>query len=100
VQFDTLDFAKKLEAAGVPVPQAEVHAKALGEALFGAVASKGDMMTLENNFIARLAATEARLDSKIESVRLELGGRVDNLRWITGVIVALNVGILIRLLAL
>src|SRR5207244_764496 len=99
MQFDTLDYAKKLETAGVPSPQAEAQAKALGEALGRAVAFPGDLVTLENNLVSKLGMVESRLDTKIETVknelRLELGGKIETLKWMFGVLVALNVGILI-----
>jgi hypothetical protein len=109
MQFDTLDYAKKLESAGVPAPQAEAQAKALGDVLARAVAFPADLVTLESNLTAKLAALEARLDTKIEALdakieavrtelRLELGGKIETLKWMFGVLVALNVGILVRLL--
>ena len=148
MQFDTLDYARKLETAGVPGPQAEAQAKALGDVLGRAVAYRGDLMTLENSLSSRLAAVESRLDAKIDSVaneltnridtvktevstridtvktelatridtvktelatrietlknelQLDLGGKIETLKWMFGALVALNVGILIRLLAL
>jgi hypothetical protein len=33
IPFDTLDYARKLETAGVALPQAEAQARALAEAL-------------------------------------------------------------------
>ena len=120
MQFDTLDYAKKLESAGVPAPQAEAQAKALGDVLARAIAFPADLVTLESNLTAKLAALEARLDTKIEAIsttldakiealdakieavrtelRLELGGKIETLKWMFGVLVALNVGILVRLL--
>jgi hypothetical protein len=111
MQFDTLDYARKLETAGVPGAQAEAQARALGEVLGRAVAFPGDLVTLENNLTAKLAMVESRLDSKIDELgtrietvknelRLELGGKIETLKWMFGVLVALNVGILIRLLAI
>lgn len=98
MQFDTLDYAKKLEIAGVPAPQAEAQATALGEVLARAVAFPGDLVMLERDLSTKLAAVEARLESKFEAVKLELGGKMETLKWMFGVLVALNVGILIRLL--
>jgi hypothetical protein len=126
MQFDTLDYAKKLETAGVPGPQAEAQAKALGDALGKAVAYRGDLMTLENSLSSKLATVESRLDTKIDNVATDLatkietvktelatkietvknelqldpGGKIETLKWMFGALVALNVGILIRLLAL
>lgn len=49
--FDTLKYAKELEAAGIPVPQAEAivkaHQGALNEALDLSVATKNDINELK-----------------------------------------------------
>jgi hypothetical protein len=120
MQFDTLDYAKRLETAGVPAPQAEAQAKALGDVLGKAVAFPGDLVALESNLALKLGAVENRLETKIEAVRaglakidavgtqletkidavrtelkLDVGGRIDTLKWM---FVALDVGILVRLL--
>jgi hypothetical protein len=102
IQFDTLDYAKKLETAGVPLGQAEVQAKALGDALSRSIAFPGDLVALENNLSTKMTTSETRLETKIETVKtelkLELGGKIETLKWMAGVLVALNVGILIRML--
>jgi len=109
LQLDTLEYAKKLKSAGVPAEQAEAQAAALGDALAQSVAFRGDLVSLENNLSTNMANMESRLESKIEGVesrlelkiealKLELTGRIDTLRWMFGVLVALNGGILIRLL--
>jgi hypothetical protein len=126
MQFDTLDYARRLETAGVPGPQAEAQAKALGDVLGRAVAYRGDLVNLENSISSKLAAVESRLDTKIDTVangltnrietiktelytkietvknelQLDLVGKIETLKWMFGALVALNVGILIRLLAL
>ena len=112
IPFDTLDYARKLETAGVPAAQAELQATALGEALARAVAAPADLIALESRMATRSDSLASRidlLDAKIESVenelKLELGGRidrlaasVDTLKWMFGSIVALNIGMLVRLL--
>ena len=102
MHFDTLDYAKRLETVGVPAPQAEAQAKALGDALGKAVAFPGDLVTLENNLALKLTTAEARLETRIDTskteLKLELGGKIETLKWMFGVLVALNVGIMIRLL--
>jgi Fe-Mn family superoxide dismutase len=65
---DTLDYAKRLETVGVPVPQAEAQAKALGDALGKAVAFPGDSITPENNLSLKLATTKTRLETRIRSI--------------------------------
>jgi hypothetical protein len=113
--FDTLDYARKLEQAGVPVAQAELQAKALGEALVGAVATRGDLAAFESRLDVRFAKIDARfeqmeakiaarfeqMEAKIVSfsneLKLELGGRIDTLRWMLGVVVALNAAVFVQL---
>lgn len=116
IPFDTLDYARKLETAGVPAAQAELQASTLGEALAKAVAGPLDLVALESRLSARIDLLDAKIETvsnqltaKIESVanelRLELGARidrlgatVDTLKWMFGFIAALNIGMLVRLL--
>ena len=122
IPFDTLDYAKKLETAGVPAAQAELQATALGDALAKAAVAPGDLAGLEGRLTARIESVDARiesleakmsaridsLDAKIDAVknelRLELGGQIarlagtiDSMKWMFGFLVAMNIGILIRL---
>jgi hypothetical protein len=119
--FDTLDYARKLESAGVPVAQAEVQARALGEALLGTVATRADLDELRQSSRADLAALESRLEvrfakidarfeqvddrfgslesrltAKIETLKLDLYGKIDTLRWMLGVVVALNAAVFVQ----
>jgi len=122
IPFDTLDYAKKLETAGVPAAQAELQAAALGDALAKAAVAPGDLAGLEGRLTARIESVDARiesleakmsaridsLDAKIDAVknelRLELGGQIarlagtiDSMKWMFGFLAAMNIGILIRL---
>jgi len=47
ISFDTLAYAKKLIAAGVPPKQAEVQAEALAEIVDERIATKQDLKELE-----------------------------------------------------
>jgi hypothetical protein len=111
LQFDTLDYARKLETAGVAAPQAELQARALAEALSQAVASPNDLKDLESNFGARFGALESRmtileaavaavrseLSSKTDSLRADVVGRIDTLKWLFGVVAAMNIATFVRL---
>lgn len=69
--FDTLDYARKLERAGVPTAQAELQAQALGEALASTVATRGDLASLESRLELRFARIDARfeqVDARFEQV--------------------------------
>jgi len=85
VLFDTHAFIKRLTAAGMPEPQAEVladeHARLIDEKL----ASKADIASLADKLEplatkAELRETELRLEAKIESFKS------DTLKWAFGAI--------------
>lgn len=124
--FDTLDYVRKLEAAGVPAVEAEVHARTLNEALAGSVATRSDLTNLGNAIDARFetfqnaidarfesfrqaidarfegvdlrfANLESRLNASIDTVELRLGGKIEKLQWMFGVLVAMNGAIIIQL---
>jgi hypothetical protein len=149
--LDTLDYAKKLEAAGVPKAQAELQASALNDALASSVVSSRDLSNLEqaidgrfasleakidarfqqvdarfdarfdnvdarfdarfdnvdarfeavdarfDNVDLKLAHLESRLEARIGSVDLRLGGKIETLQWMFGVMVAMNAAVLVQL---
>jgi len=113
--FDTVDYARKLEAAGVPSAQAELQARALNDALASSVATRADLTDLRTDIDARFAGLDARLDAKfetvdlrfvslesrvdakIDSVALKLAGKIEALQWMFGVLVAMNAAVVIQL---
>ncbi len=127
VPFDTLDYARKLQTAGVPVEQAELQATALSEALAGSVASRNDLAGLESrldgkfanfenridvkfanlesnlderfaNVDIRFAGLESRIELKFANLEVKVGGKIETLKWMFGVLVALNGAVFIQLL--
>ena len=106
--FDTLDYARKLEAAGVPSAQAELQARALNDALASAAVSRGDLANLENVIEARFANLESslnakidhlesRFNAKVDALALKLGGKLETLTWMFGTLVVLNGAMLVQL---
>ena len=97
IQFDTLDYAKRLASAGVPTQQAEAHAAALGDVLGSAVVVHGELAALERNLLGeiklvaqsvdtrvgaldvKIDALELKLDSRIDTLELKLDSRIDAL---------------------
>jgi hypothetical protein len=51
--IDTLEYVKKLEAAGVERRQAEAHAQAARDTLAAQLATKADIERLEQRFDAK-----------------------------------------------
>lgn len=86
IQFDTLDYAKRLASAGVPVQQAEAHAAALGDVLGSAVVVHGELAALERNLLGEIKLVAQRVDTrvgaldvKIDALELKLDSRIDAL---------------------
>ena len=78
-RFDALDYAQRLERAGVPEVQAAVHAQVLQQAL-GQVVCSGQLATAEGGLRQELRQTEERLTAKIETVRIGLEAKIETVR--------------------
>lgn len=127
IQFDTLDYAKRLASAGVPTQQAEAHAMALGEVLGSAVVVHGELAALERTLLgeikllsqnvdtkvgaleAKIDALELRLDTKIDALEQKFDARLERLDlrhgadmkhvyWMMSTLILLNLGILSKLM--
>lgn len=87
ITFDTLAYAKKLKAAGVPENQAEIQAEALSEIIEERVATKLDIHEPRRD----IREMEERLKNELT---LRFGKM---LAWSTGIIIAV-VAALVKLL--
>jgi hypothetical protein len=54
IVFDTLEYAKKLKAAGFTEQQAEIQAEALADMFENQIATKRDLRELEYRLLIRL----------------------------------------------
>jgi hypothetical protein len=103
-RFDTLDYAQKLERAGVPAEQAALQAKAFAEAIAGwrdctpiSGASRPRMCRGSRISTCGSLISKRGLVRRSTAVRSEWIGEIETLRWMFGVLVALNGATLIRL---
>jgi hypothetical protein len=99
----------------VPAAQAEVQARALGEALVGSVATRADLEAsarstradlealrqssradLQALEIASKCASRRSSSARIDSFKGDLYGKIDTLRWMLGVVVALNAAVFVQ----
>ena len=93
VPFDTLDYAKKLEQAGLPSQQAEQQSKLLAEVLGKSVAFPGDFVTLQRSLDSGLA----QLDAKLAKSELRFEGRISTQNWMLTTIIAINIAMMLKL---
>ena len=59
--FDTHTYVKRLVAAGVPEAQAEIHAQVFSDVIIERLATKEDLLALEQRFLTQLKDLELRL---------------------------------------
>ena len=127
IQFDTLDYAKRLASSGVPTMQAEAHAAALGDVLGSAVVVHGELAAVERNLLgeirlveqrmksfeqkvdsrfdaweqkadSRFNAWEQKIDARLERMDLRHGADMKHVYWMMSTLILLNLGILSKLM--
>lgn len=84
--IDTLEYVKKLEAAGLDRKLAEAHAEALREAITKEVATKADVDAAGN-----------RLESQFEQRFQKIEARLQLLTWMVGFNLAATMAVLWKL---
>ena len=87
--FDSLGYAKKLRDNGVPPNQAEAHAEAARDFMMAELATKADLLAMEQ----KLQTSIEKLDNKIDTQTLRLTVRL-------GAIVVAGIGALGAILKL
>lgn len=102
--MDTLAYAKRLRATGVPEDQAEAHAEALNAALQAEVATKADLKSTEAALRQDLKELDAVLRQELKALEAHFDARLIALetelrlhRWVLGFVVALQIAILAKL---
>jgi hypothetical protein len=109
--LDTLAYANKLKAAGVPSDQAEAHAEALNAATVNLFATKQDINQLRQNMDARFEALEERIDARFDAFKQYVDARFETLeeryrsrfqllQWMLAFNLALSVAIIFMLFRL
>jgi hypothetical protein len=113
IQYNALEYAQQLEAAGVPQPQAEVHAQILAHVLDNCVVLPSELHDVKTELSHSASEAETRLRGEIQGLRLELISKMEVmearllaeidkksrfLKWSTGLIAALLIGMYVQLL--
>ena len=91
--FDTLSYAKRLKAAGIPEAQAEAQAEALAEAIGPGVATRQDLDARVSELKQALSELALKMDARFSTQ----DGRINVVQWIAGFNVALTVTILFKM---
>ncbi|MDM5180983.1 hypothetical protein PO883_27760 [Massilia sp. DJPM01] len=73
--FDTTDYVRKLELAGLPQQQTEVHAQALAK-MMDKAKQEAQLLTLQYNLQTASHESEARLMSHVTNARKVLSAEI------------------------
>lgn len=92
-QFDSLGYSERLQEAGVPAPQAVVHAKVMAEVLSRSVAFPNDLIKLENMLTQKIETMQLKMLAEIEKVRSD----TTLLKYMAGILISLQVTIFFKL---
>ena len=84
IQFDTLDYARRLTSSGVPTVQAEAHAAALGDVLGSAVVVHGELAAVERHVLGEiklvrqeLKQLEQKIDARFDASEQKINARFE-----------------------
>jgi hypothetical protein len=78
--FDTLQYANKLKAVGVPEKQAEVQAEVMADIIDDKLATKKDLAQVNYDLRRAIEETRSELKRDIEELRIELKRDIEALR--------------------
>jgi hypothetical protein len=76
IQYNALEYAHQLKAAGVPLAQAEVHASMLGRVISDCVALPADLHVLRGDLTHQIVETETRLRAEIGETEARLRAEI------------------------
>lgn len=96
--IDTLDYVKKLEAAGISRPQAEAHAEAVKSAVVPDLATRQDLQSVKRELEGTLQSVKQELENSIRSVKQELESKFVLIQWMLGFNLAATMAVLWKLL--
>lgn len=104
IALDTLDYARKLEKAGVPLAQAEQQSMVLAEGLGKSDPPPQNLATLERTLTALAQANKAELKNDIALLGQKLSCDIGLVRsdfnlvkWMLGTMIAVNIAVALKL---
>jgi len=80
IHINTLEYSRKLAAAGIPPPQADAQAQALYDVLAQSlVVAPDDLTVLRTDILARIDVVKVELNARIDALEQSLSARIDAL---------------------
>jgi hypothetical protein len=87
--FDSLGYAQKLRAVGVPSEQAETEAALVRDEVLSLTATKGDLLSVEQRLDTKIDRVEERLRAEIHLLGQQMTVKLGSLT-IGGVVIILT----------
>lgn len=104
-EFNPIDYALRLESEGVPANQANVHARALADALANCTVQPQDLLDLSNSLSTSMNLLEIRLRKDMEIGFTQVKDQIDKLqvqitmlKWMLGFVVVLHSGLFLKMM--
>ena len=86
VPFDTLAYAKKLEARGVEIKQAEAHAEVLAEMLEASFPTKQDFNASMTSGSHEVATMRHEMNARFSELKAEISEvKSEVIKWVFGI---------------
>src|SRR5476649_1660217 len=80
IHINTLEYSRKLAAAGIPPPQADAQVQALYDVLAQSlVVAPDDLTLLRTDILARIDVVKVELNARIDALEQTLSARIDAL---------------------
>ena len=79
IKFDTLEYARKLAEAGIPVDQAEAQANALSDVLSEATVGPSELVLLRSDMVARIEMLRTDMYAKFKALEADMSAKLEAL---------------------
>lgn len=107
IPFDTLEYAEKLETAGVPIAQAQFQSTHLADLLGKVVVSPKDLQSFERNLSSRIEAWELRFGAGLKNLQsgsltqkvgfTALRRELTHFKWMLATLLVINSSVFLKL---
>lgn len=100
IHINTLEYARKLGAAGMPQSQADAQALALYEALTQTlVVVPDDLALLRMDILARIDVLKVELNARIDALERDVHARFKTVNWMMAASLMMHAAVLYKLFA-
>ena len=98
IHINSLEYAKKLAAAGIPALQADAQAQALYDVLAqSTVVVPDDLTVLRTDILARIDVVKVELNARIDALENYVRAKFKTLNWMMAASLSMHAVVLYKL---